>query len=210
MDDNGHGKIRKSKLAEKKTAKKDDLYNAAYELFTNKGIHNTVIDEIVKKAGVAKGTFYLYFKDKYDILDMIIIKKSSTVLKEAIKATQEEMSNKTHDLDDVVIFFIDYLIEYFRKNKSLLKLIYKNLPWGIYRKAIADPGHYKEMKSIMDVFIENYKDEEMSTENMEKILYSIIELTSSTCYSAIVLEEPYTIDEMKPVLFKIIKKILAK
>ena len=43
------------------------LYDAAYELFTSNGVHNTVIDDIVKSAGVAKGTFYLYCKDKYSL-----------------------------------------------------------------------------------------------------------------------------------------------
>ena len=37
------------------------------KLFTTKGINSTAISDIVEKAGVAKGTFYLYFKDKYDI-----------------------------------------------------------------------------------------------------------------------------------------------
>ena len=35
--------------------------------FTSKGIQKTSISDIVEDAGVAKGTFYLYFKDKYDI-----------------------------------------------------------------------------------------------------------------------------------------------
>ena len=45
--------------------------DAGYDLFITKGINNTVIDDIVKKAGVAKGTFYLYFKDKYDLVNWI-------------------------------------------------------------------------------------------------------------------------------------------
>ena len=38
----------------------------AFELFTTKGLTKTTISDIVDQAGVAKGTFYLYFKDKYD------------------------------------------------------------------------------------------------------------------------------------------------
>ncbi len=50
-----------------KKQKKDALLNAAFDIFTNIGINKTSISEIVEKAGVAKGTFYLYFADKYDL-----------------------------------------------------------------------------------------------------------------------------------------------
>ncbi|MFQ9345252.1 MAG: TetR/AcrR family transcriptional regulator [Coprococcus sp.] len=52
-----HGKSRR-----KQKKKKEALFRTAYELFTTKGINSTAISDIVEKAGVAKGTFYLYFK----------------------------------------------------------------------------------------------------------------------------------------------------
>ena len=54
-------------VEQKKEQKKEGLLEAAYQLFLEKGVNKTSVDEIVKKANVAKGTFYLYFKDKYDI-----------------------------------------------------------------------------------------------------------------------------------------------
>ena len=51
------------KLESNKKKKEDALYNTAFELFTTKGTNKTTISDIVEKAGVAKGTFYLYFKD---------------------------------------------------------------------------------------------------------------------------------------------------
>ena len=58
-------------VEEKKLAKKLRLLDAAYELFGSKGVNLTAVDEVVRLAGVAKGTFYLYFKDKYDLLDQM-------------------------------------------------------------------------------------------------------------------------------------------
>ena len=48
------------KLESNKKKKEDALYNTAFELFTTKGTNKTTISDIVEKAGVAKGTFYLY------------------------------------------------------------------------------------------------------------------------------------------------------
>ncbi len=51
------------------------LINAAVKVFSEKGYFGTRVSDIVKKAGVAQGTFYLYFKSKEDaflfIVDMI-------------------------------------------------------------------------------------------------------------------------------------------
>ncbi|MDH2385105.1 TetR/AcrR family transcriptional regulator [Bradyrhizobium sp. CER78] len=46
----------------------DDLMSAAAALFVAKGIETTTIDEIVARAGVAKGTFYHYFSTKVDVI----------------------------------------------------------------------------------------------------------------------------------------------
>lgn len=46
----------------------DDLMTAAAALFIARGIEATTIDDIVRRAGVAKGTFYHYFATKTDIV----------------------------------------------------------------------------------------------------------------------------------------------
>ncbi|QEN87696.1 TetR/AcrR family transcriptional regulator [Labrys sp. KNU-23] len=46
----------------------DDLMSAAAELFIARGIEATTVDHIVARAGVAKGTFYHYFKTKTDVI----------------------------------------------------------------------------------------------------------------------------------------------
>lgn len=197
----------KNTVLDKKCLKRTKLFDAAYELFTTKGINSTAIDDIVKRAGVAKGTFYLYFRDKYDIMDRVILAKSSMVLREALNDT---LSRKHKDFIDGVIYFIDYIIEFFKDNKVLLKVIYKNLSWGLYRKALARPEEYKEMQQIASILIENLKCDNMNEDELEKILFMIIELSGSVIYSSIILEEPDTIDNMKPYLFSTIRKMLAQ
>ena len=51
-----------------KEEKRCDIALSAIELFCDKGIQQTSIDEIAKSAGVAKGTIYLYFKNKEEIV----------------------------------------------------------------------------------------------------------------------------------------------
>src|SRR5438046_10737727 len=46
----------------------DELMDAAQKLFIAKGFDATTISDIVQDAQVAKGTFYLYFASKNEIL----------------------------------------------------------------------------------------------------------------------------------------------
>ncbi len=181
------------------------IYNAAYDLFITKGVNNTVIDDIVKKAGVAKGTFYLYFKDKYDLIDKIVLNKSFVVIEEALATADMENDNGNISIQKRVIIFIDYLIEFFKNNKELLAIIYKNLSWGLYKEVLIN----KEMGDAVQKFILNYKDTEEGIKDAQKILYIIVEMVGSVCYNSIVLEYPYKIDEIKPKLYDSIEKILS-
>ena len=58
-----------SKVDDNKKQKKQALYQAAFDLFTEKGFAKTTISEIAERSGLAKGTFYLYFQDKYELRD---------------------------------------------------------------------------------------------------------------------------------------------
>ena len=72
------------KVEENKIQKLNALLRSSYDLFITKGIAQTSIHDIVQKAGVAKGTFYLYFKDKYEIRDRLIVKTAEKLFKKRI------------------------------------------------------------------------------------------------------------------------------
>lgn len=193
-----------SKAEKNKKEKEMSLYEAAYELFTDKGINETAINDIVKKAGVGKGTFYLYFKDKYDILDKIILDRSSHVLSEAITRTRE---NQYETFEEEVLSFIEFIIEYLKENKLLLKLMHKNLSWGIIKKAY-DDDRYEEISHISAMFERGYENTDLSKSEIRNRLFMIIELTGSVAYSSIIHEEPAAMSDMKESLFEVIRKII--
>lgn len=68
------------KTERNKQQKRDALLNTAFHLFSTKGMQKTSISDIVEEAGVAKGTFYLYFQDKSDIRNKLISHKASQLV----------------------------------------------------------------------------------------------------------------------------------
>lgn len=49
-----------------------DILDVALELFAEKGYHATQLDDIIRVSDIAKGTFYLHFKNKEDLLVMLM------------------------------------------------------------------------------------------------------------------------------------------
>ena len=68
------------KVDDNKKLKMNTLLQTAFDLFTGKGFAKTTVSDIVNQAGLAKGTFYLYFKDKYDLRDKLIAYKPVSFL----------------------------------------------------------------------------------------------------------------------------------
>lgn len=201
----------KNKISKNKQIKLDNLFDAAERLFAQKGINNTVIDDIVKEAGVAKGTFYLYFKNKYDIIERLTVRKSMRILTNAQLSLDDATNNRELPFDELIIQYIDFVIENLKEDKKTLRLIYKNLSWGFFKKVITkDDSEYSEdVRAILNVFIQHFEDVGIDEKEAIIMLFMMIELTGSICYSSIILEEPYAIDEMKPYLFNNIRKMLV-
>lgn len=51
-----------------RASRRDSLFEAARRVLAQKNIYDATVDDIVREAGVARGTFYIYFSDKYDLL----------------------------------------------------------------------------------------------------------------------------------------------
>jgi AcrR family transcriptional regulator len=49
-----------------------DLVEAGLTLFLARGIEAVTIDEVAREAGMAKGNFYRYFRDKADLVEAVI------------------------------------------------------------------------------------------------------------------------------------------
>ena len=189
--------------------KETRLLDTAFELFTEKGIKNTSIQEIVDKANVAKGTFYLYFKDKYEIRDILIVRKSHDLFKDALN---ELRKNYISNLSDQIIFIINYVINELSSKPTLLKFISKNLSLGIYNsniRKIYDETENEE-DNIYKLFLKGIEESHLKIENPQVTLYMIIELAGSTCLNSILYKEPLPIEEYKPYLYETIRKLIEK
>jgi AcrR family transcriptional regulator len=60
------------KRKERSAARRDAILAAALEEFSDRGFEATRLDDVAKRAGIAKGTIYLYFRDKESLFQELI------------------------------------------------------------------------------------------------------------------------------------------
>ena len=149
------------------------------------------------------------FKDKYDIRNKLVSHESSKLFKHAAaNLTQYCLKNNlTLGFEDKIIFIADHIINALNEDKTLLTFISKNLSWGIFREALTS-NIAEDDVNFKDVFYSMIDCAEYEIEEPEIMLFLITELVSSTCYSAILYEEPANIETIKPYLFTTIRSII--
>ncbi len=84
-----------------KEEKRNDIARASIALFCEKGIQQTSMEAIAKSAGVAKGTIYLYFKNKEEIIFAIWDMITQIHQKSYMKNITDEMSAR----EKILLYF---------------------------------------------------------------------------------------------------------
>ena len=193
------------KVDENKQQKSDALYRSAYDLFIEQGIEKTSISDIAKYAGVAKGTFYLYFTDKYELRDRLIAKITGNLFLAAWQALE---SSHTPQFEARIIFIVDYILERMKENKPMLRFISKNLSWGIFKQAILQSNDEEEI-NVKELYRNHLLENPVvKLRDPETMMFLIIELASSTSYSTILENDPMPFEDLKPYLNASIRAII--
>ena len=149
----------------------------------------------------------LYFKDKEDIRNTLIILKSSQLLKKAVK--EVKVINENEGFVERLINLADYLIDYLSYDRELLKFISKSLSWGLFMDSAKYESKSEDIIDL-DMFIkELIHKNNVTLDNPELTIFTIIELVNSTVYSTVINREPTTIEEFKPFLFDEIRLITS-
>ena len=92
---------------------KERILTTAMRLFARKGFFETTVDEICRSAKIAKGTVYLYFKDKSDIYIAILENQLNSALKDLALVHSKDLTS-TEKLQLIANEWLKHSIEFHR------------------------------------------------------------------------------------------------
>ena len=191
---------------DKASEKREQIMQAAQVVFQKKGLEKTSVRDIMREAGFGLGTFYLYYKDKNDLKEKLVLNKAMDIIIGA------ERSCRAEDPVQRYIEFVEYIIDFLIANPFDLELISKNITWALYTE-IENDQRLKEADSTLKFILNKYQNLFTNSYSESQQLYILsltLEIMISTCKSALMEESILSIDEMKPVLFAVIRKMFNR
>jgi AcrR family transcriptional regulator len=75
---------------------KDSIKRAAQELFRKFGYHKTSVNEIARRAKIAKATIYKYFESKEDVLHSLLMDYIRVSVDDLIHSQHAEVDDEAH------------------------------------------------------------------------------------------------------------------
>jgi AcrR family transcriptional regulator len=104
------------------SARRSEILQSALELFGEEGFEKVTVESIAKKAGIAKGSFYNYFKSKEDVYEAVV----SFVASQTLEATKEILDGAGSPKERL-LRYIDWTFEMAAKQeKSLSRALSPN------------------------------------------------------------------------------------
>lgn len=129
-----------SRRAERAADRRQAIIESAFETFIEQGYAATRLDDVAKRAGVAKGTIYLHFKDKQALFEELV-RSAIVPLASRLAAPPPEISSVRAVLENFANSFVREVIT--TRRSALVRLV---MAEGPRFPAIAD-FYYREVVS---------------------------------------------------------------
>ncbi len=159
----------------KKQETKKRIFQVASKLFKEKGYENTTVDEITREAGIAKGTFFNYFRTKEELL-VYFGQQKEDLIKQLIKDEMKKNSSTKEKIKNVLTLLAMSIEEDKELAKTMVFAYIKNAWMGtnqgsnseklarILLKLLKEGQKKREIKSELDIRV--------SAENLTAIYFT--------------------------------------
>ncbi|MGB9663166.1 MAG: TetR/AcrR family transcriptional regulator [Moorellaceae bacterium] len=114
------------RIVKQPEVRREEIMNAAEELFKEKGVEETSVNDITHRAGIAKGTFYWYFKSKDELLDALVEREIDryieriTPIVEASDLNAVEKLRRMLEVHNKICAAKDNLRDFFHRTENAL------------------------------------------------------------------------------------------
>jgi AcrR family transcriptional regulator len=128
----------RAKRERRKEARPGELLDAALDLFVEKGFAATRSEEVAARAGVSKGTLFLYFPSKEELFKAVVV--------ENLSGRFTEWNKEFEEFEGTTVEMLRYCMRIWwervgsTKASGLTKLMLSELA-EFYRREVVQPGH---------------------------------------------------------------------
>ncbi|PKM58267.1 MAG: hypothetical protein CVU98_01955 [Firmicutes bacterium HGW-Firmicutes-3] len=191
-----------------KTKKGQETYNnileAAEILFAEKSVSKVTVNDIVQRAGVAKGTFYLYFESK----EALIWKFMDTRFGYADRWIQDIVTKGYSDNE--ICDIIDYIVSFVKKHITILKIMHNVRFHSFLGTRRLEDKYMKKWIMPFSLWLESGRLEGKLLINDSQFMANYLIITLHELFDRVIMDDlPFSIeeigDELKVLILKLLK-----
>jgi TetR/AcrR family transcriptional repressor of nem operon len=159
-----------------------EILTAARQLLDQHGLEAMTMEEIAAAAGVAKGTLYLYFQSKDDLIQALFTIVGENILKD-LEATLQAPGAPPEKLNRI----ITVLLEYLNRERVLFPIYARELLRGRQESREGFWRHYHELEErfvtlVTDLFTEGIAAGQFIAANPRLLTFLLRGLVRATGY----------------------------
>ncbi len=152
---------------------KEKLIDSAIELLIQQGYESTSVSSIVKKTNVAQGTFYLYFKSKYDMVLAIANRIIEDLLTQISKLDIDK-----HSFESFLYAWIQCVYKITIDNSQLINYVYSKS--AEHQRFVAWEALYELYYQSFGEKIQHYQNigqctDKFQSKTLAKFLINVVE-----------------------------------
>ncbi|NBG89316.1 TetR family transcriptional regulator [Isachenkonia alkalipeptolytica] len=164
-----------------RSEKYEEFLDAAISLIEEKGFDNTSVSQIVQRAGLAQGTFYLYFSSKAALAPAI----AERIVEDAMARGEKKKLNQAENSKDFLRGLIELVFEITEDYQQIITFLYSGMSYyhSLEKwEAIYDP-YYQWLEKIFEQFQKKGElRKKPDTTIMVQFTLGILEQSAETCY----------------------------
>lgn len=139
--------------------RREEIIRTAREIFSQKGFSETRVTDITERAGIAKGTLYLYFRSKEELF--------LAVIRDAAERLRQSVAEALHGVEDPlerVRISVPVIFDTCRKEAALYLAIFQ-------QSTFMDSEHAAEMQALYEPLACDFQ--KTIEEGMEKGVFHV-------------------------------------
>ncbi len=157
--------------------REENILAVARRLFAEKGFHGTNLNDVASEVGIARGTIYLHFPTKEDLL-IAIISKAEAELLHTLRQACCPLDNPLQKLRKT----LSSLLQTFGKYEDLIKIMSDNLRRAVATKLYGDQPS-RPLPELVESIIEEGKaagliQQQINTKVAANALFSIVTIAT--------------------------------
>jgi AcrR family transcriptional regulator len=187
-----------------KTERRQSILAHARDVFARKGYHEAKIEDIVQAAGVARGTFYLYFDDKRAVFEEIVDRAFAQI---GMAIVRVDPNDRARTVEEQVRENLRRIVEVLLEDRATTRILLSDA-MGV------DPAFDRKLRAFYEVaeklLVESLQDGQklglIANGDPRMLAYFTMGALKEILFQVVKRDAPYEKERIESALFEFLRR----